>query len=265
MNSKEIVLKWYNKLCFPKHYDEDFYRILESYEIDKTLTIDNYDLNSKDGKKNFLFFLYFCEETERIYKEKGISTEILLDTLADIPRWLDIWSGLKGELYLGELDWLSYHLKAKLFKLGRLQFCFSNSYEFPKIGVKKGDAVVDTHIPAAGPLDIKECQKSFDFAREFFAKYFPEKEWKVFTCHSWLLGEDLKELLNENSNILKFQKLFTIDSQHETDSILSYTFRWKIKREEINDVEVSSPFTQKIKEKALSGGVFHGGLGYIIR
>ncbi len=265
MDSKNIIKKWYNKIGFPSCYDEEFYKALQSYEIDESMTIDTYNLNCEDGKKNFLYFLYFCEATEKIYKEKGIDESILMDTLSDFPRWLDIWSELKGEMYLGELDWLSYHLGAKLFKLGRLQFCFSNRYEFPGIGVKKGDAVVDTHIPAAGHLDTEECQKSFDFAREFFAKYFPEKEWKVFTCHSWLLGEDLKELLNENSNILKFQKFFTIDSQHETDAILSYTFHWKIQREELSKIDATSSFAKKVKEKALNGGIFHGGAGYIPR
>ena len=265
LNSKEIIVKWYNKLGFPKHYDEEFYSALERYEIDKSLTLDKYDLNCEDGKKNLLYFLYFCEETEKIYKEKGISEDVLTDTLADISRWLDIWSELKGELYLGELDWLSYHLKAKLFKLGRLQFCFADSYEFKERGIKKGDTVIDTHIPSAGPLLIDECEKSFDFAREFFAKFYPEYKWEVFTCHSWLLGEDLKEILDENSNIIKFQKLFTIDSQYESDSVLSYTIKWKIKRDELPLVDAKSSFAKKVKEKALNGGVFHGGSGYINR
>lgn len=265
MNSKEIIVKWYNKIGFPKHYDNEFYSALENYEIDDSLTLDKYDLNCEDGKKNFLYFLYYCEETEKIYKEKGISTEILLDTLADFPRWLDIWSNLKGELYLGELDWLSYHLKAKLFKLGRLQFCFQKHYEFKDRGIKKGDTVVDTHIPAAGPLLKEECEKSFDFAREFFAKFFPEYKWEVFTCHSWLLGEDLSEILDDNSNIIKFQKLFTIVSQYETDAALAYTFRWKIKRNELSEVEAKSSFAKKLKEKALNGGIFYGGTGYINR
>lgn len=265
MTSKEIIKKWYNKIGFPEHYDKEFYAALDNYEIDESITIDTYDLNCEDGKKNLLYFLYFCEATQNLYKEKGISEEVLMDTFADFPRWLDIWSGLKGEMYLGELDWFSYQLRAKLFKLGRLQYCFSAGYEIPEIGLKKEDKFVAIHIPAAGPLVLDECEKSLDFARSFFEKFFPEQKWEFFTCHSWLLGEDLRELLDENSNILKFQKLFTIESQYESDAILAYTFRWKIKRDELGTVQATSSFAKKVMEKALNGGVFHGGLGYIKR
>ena len=263
--AKEIIKKWYNKIGFPSHYDADFALALETYEIDESISLENYDLNEEDGKKNFLYFLYFCEQTQRLYREKGISEDVLMDTLADIPRWLDTWSELKGEMYLGELEWLSHHLGAKLFKLGRLQFCFASHYEFPGIGIKKGDTVIDTHIPADGPLSIDECAKSFDYAREFFAKFYPDYKWDVFTCHSWLLGEDLADILDDNSNIIKFQRLFVIEEQYESDAILSYTFRWKIKRADMADAEATSGFAKKIKKLALDGAVFHGGTGYIER
>lgn len=263
--AKEIIKKWYKRIGFPTKYDIEFYDALEKYDIDPNAKLEDYDLNCEDGKKNFLYFLYFCEETKRKYKEKGIPDDILMDTIYDITRWLDTWSDLKGGLYLGELEWLSHHLGAKLFKLGRLQFCFADNYAFPKRGIKKGDTVIDTHIPAEGPLDIEACKKSFDFAREFFAEFYPDYKWDVFTCHSWLLGNDLTEVLSENSNILKFQNMFTIDEQFESDAILSYTFQWKIKRDGLGNVEPTSSFAKRVKEKALSGGVFHGGSGYIDR
>lgn len=263
MNSKEIIKKWYGKIGFAPKYDEEFYNALENYEIDENVTLEDYNLKEEDGKKNFLYFLYFCEETQRKYNELGIGEDILMDTLLDMTRWLDTWSDLKGGLYLGELEWLSHHLGAKLFKLGRLQFCFADHYEFKERGIKKGDTVIDTHIPAEGPLDIEECKKSFEFAKEFFGKFYPDYKWEVFTCHSWLLGEDLKEILNENSNIIKFQNMFTIDEQFESDAVLAYTFRWKIKRDELDEVEAKSSFAKKVKELALNGNVFHGGSGYI--
>ena len=265
MNAKNIIEKWYKRIGFSSSYDNEFYKALDEYEINTELKIEDYDLKCEDGKKNFLYFLYFCEDTERRYNKLGIGEEILMDTLADIPRWLDTWSGLKGEMYLGELDWLGYHLRGDLFKLGRLQFCFAKHYEIPQKGIKKGDGVIDTHIPAAGPLLPEECQKSFDFAREFFAKYFPDYKWEVFTCHSWLLGQDLADILGEDSNIIKFQRMYNIYSQYEGDAILSYVFRWKMKREYLPDVEAKSGFAKKVKELALNGAVFHGGAGYIDR
>lgn len=263
--TKEIIKKWYEKIGFPEKYDSEFYDALGKYDIASDAKLEKYDLNCKDGKKNFLYFLYFCEETQRRYKERGIPDDVLMDTVYDITRWLDTWSDLEGGLYLGELWWLSNHLSAKLFKLGRLQFCFADSYEFPKRGIKKGDTVIDCHIPAEGPLDIDECKKSFDFARRFFAEFYPDYKWNIFTCHSWLLDESLSDILGDNSNIIKFQRLFTIEEQFESNAILSYTFRWGIKREDMADAVATSGFAKKIKELALGGAKFHGGTGYIER
>ena len=261
--TKEIIEKWYKKLHISESYDKEFYMALDTYEIDTSVTVEEYNSSEEDGKKNLLYFLYFCEEVQRKYTEKGINENILLDTLQDIPRWLDIWADLKGNLFLGELEWLKNHMELKLFKLGRLQFCFADDYEFQKRGIKKGDAVIDTHIPADGPLLLEECKKSFEYAREFFEKYYPEYKYEIFTCHSWLLDENMTNLLDDNSNIVKFQKLFTIEEQHESDAILGYVFRWRIKRDELFDVEPISAFARKLKAIALNGAVFYEGTGYI--
>ena len=263
MDTKETIRYWYNRIGFPDRYDKAFTDALESYKIDPEMTAEAYDIHEQDGKKNFLYYLYFCEALSNAYKDKGISEEILMDTLADMPRWLDTWSDLKGGLYFGELDWFYHHFTMKLFKLGRLQFCFADRYEFPNRGIQKGDAVIDVHIPEAGPLTLESCLESLDMARDFFATYYPEYQYEVFTCHSWLLAENLVDLLGEESNIVKFQRLFRITEQFEDDAILAYTLRWKITRDEVGKITPKSRFAQKVKDMALAGEPFYGGCGYI--
>ena len=262
---KKTIENWYRRIGFPSRYDEAFYDALVRYEIDPSVTVETYDLNEQDGKKNFLYFLYFCEEMSRKYQEKGIDESILMDTLGDMPRWLDTWSELKGELYFGELDWFWHHFTLKLFKLGRLQFCFADRYEFPDRGIRKGDRVIDIHIPAEGPLKTDACLQSLDAARNFFKTFYPEYSYEVFTCHSWLLGRDLSKIIGEDSNIVRFQNLFHITEQFEDDAILSYTLRWRMTRKELTEVEAKTAFAQKVKDLALAGTIFHGGCGYIER
>ena len=121
-----IIQKWYERLDFLKKYDEAFYAALNTVEVLPTACVEEYDKNSEDGIKNLLHYLYFCEETERRFLSRGIPEDILLDTLSDLVIWTNIWSEIKGELYLGELGWLAIHLSANLFKLGRLQFAFAD-------------------------------------------------------------------------------------------------------------------------------------------
>lgn len=264
MDTKDIIEKWYKKIGFDTRYDKEFYAALEKIEVEETAKVEDYDLECQDGKKNLLYFLYFCEELERKYKEKGIPLEYLYDDLRDFPRWLDTWTELKGEMFLGELDWFIWHFEMKIFKLGRLQFCRTQSErEFPTKGIKKGDNIIGIHIPADGPLLRSECEKSLDMAREFFDKFYPEHKYEYFTCYSWLLDEGLSSILKEGSNILEFQKLFEIVEREKRDSIISFVVRWKTNRATIHQVEAKTPLAQKVKDMAIAGEDFFVGSGVI--
>ena len=260
-----IIEKWYKRLDFPERYDKEFYDALASITVDSSITAEEYNLKETDGKKNFLYFLYFCEDLERRYKEKGIGEEILLDTLSDMPRWLDIWSDLKGSLYFGELeDWFIWIFRMKLFKIGRLEYCMTKcDRDIPQKGISKGDNIIGIHIPAAGPLLKEDCKKSLDMARDFFDKYYPHFKYSYFTCSSWLLDETLDEILDKNSNILNFQKLFEMVGKVEADNIIRYVLRWKAQRNEVADIVPRNSFAKKVKELILDGRVFYSGTGVI--
>lgn len=264
--SKAIVEKWYKKIGFDPKYDEAFYEALDTIPVDPRMDVEEYDLQCTDGKKNFLYFLYFCEDLERRYEEQGMDLALLYDNLTDLPRWLDTWSDLKGELYLGELDWFIWHFRMKLFKLGRLQFNLNGAkFDVPEKGIKKGDPVIDMHIPAAGPLLIEECRKSLDMARDFFPRYFPDYQFQYFTCSSWLLAPQLKEILPESSNILQFQTLFEIVEAEKRDSIIAFVLRWQAKRADVAEIPVKTAFAGKVKNMALAGEDFYVGKGIIKR
>ena len=203
-----------------------------------------------------------CEALKERYDEKGIGEDIFYDTIGDIVTWTKTWSDLKGELYLGELEWLSNHLKMKLFKLGRLQFCMGKSeYDIPQKGLKKGDNVMEVHIPEGEALTTSECERSFRLAKEFFSKYYPEFEYKHFTCHSWLMDDTLKELLSEDSNIVKFSNMFEHFEKEKDDSILRYVFNWNTTRNNLKNAYAASSFAQKIKKHIADGKDFYSAFG----
>ena len=135
--AQDIIKKWYYALDFPREMDEPFEAALASIDIDSDTTVADYEADEKNGAKNLLYFLYFCEEISRKYKERGIPDEILYDTLRDIVVWTKTWSKLKGELYLGETNWLKRHLGMRLFKLGRLQFCMKQEHGVNMIDTRK--------------------------------------------------------------------------------------------------------------------------------
>lgn len=74
--------------------------------------------------------------------------------------------------------------------------------------VSPGENTLSVHIAAGAPMDAHACIESFQQAKIFFEKYFPNKPFKLFTCDSWLLDPQLKTFLPESSNIVQFQKRF---------------------------------------------------------
>ena len=74
-----------------------------------------------------------------------------------------------------------------------------------------GDSMIEVHIPphsSGGRLTWEGCAESYRQALEFFPRYYPEMDFKVFTCWSWLLDPGLPKILPPESNIVKFQSPF---------------------------------------------------------
>ena len=262
-DSENIIKKWYDKLNFSDKYDAEFYKALEEIKIED-VSINQYDISEKDGRKNFLSFLYMCEELSEKYAQKGIPEKILLDTLADLRNWVEIWSELKGGLFLGELSWLRNHFSMNLFKLGRLQFTFGKAEcDIDDKDIKTGDNVLCIHISAEGPLLKEECEKSIEMAKEFFAEFYPDYDYKCFTCNSWLMDENLKKLLKPESNILSFQNMFEIYNPVESYAILKYVFKTNTTRENLDLCVATSSFGKRVKEWINEGNMFYMALGVI--
>ncbi len=72
-----------------------------------------------------------------------------------------------------------------------------------------GDAVISVHIPEKKAFDREIIDASFERARTFFKKRYPDLDIKAFVCTSWLLAPELKAFLKNTSNILYFQNLYT--------------------------------------------------------
>lgn len=164
------------------------------------------------GKKDFRmqFLYYYCRMACEVYEqycEKGIKENIYWDTFRDITFWCENCLKEFGEYGIDQYDWFFRHIEMKIFRFGRLEFEMMSSewdleYEGGKI--RKGDPVINIHIPQGEKLNISACIKSCRRGREFWGEEYP------CVCHSWLLYPWLTDVLKPGSNILEFQKLFRI-------------------------------------------------------
>jgi hypothetical protein len=117
--------------------------------------------------------------------------------------------------------WLAHHFQGRLFQLGRLQFELgglggTTSAEIRAAGtdLAPGSPMLLVHIPDyCGPKDATSCTASLEAARGFFGRHFPQHRPAVLTGYSWLLDPQLNDYLPEDSNIVNFQRLFTINQR----------------------------------------------------
>ncbi len=255
---RRTIEEFYKALNFPSVHDKEFYKALDEVRISPKTNVKSYDVDSTDGRRSLLSYLYMCKALRERYAERGIPEEILYKTLSDLVIWTNTWTDLKGGLYLGELWWLSLHLDMQLFRLGRLQFGFGKClYDLPQYKLKKDDPVIDVHIPEGEPLTPEECDKSFAEAREFFKKYFPEFKYEYFTCHSWLLDDTLDELLPETSNVIKFKARFDRVHTEKENMLLRYIFKWNVNETNLRHAYPISDFAAEVKRRVLSGKDFN--------
>lgn len=167
-----------------------------------------------------LFYICLSRDTKARYIEKNIPLNIFFDTMEDL-KWklfeCDKMYGIWGS-YVA--SWFKGFFDLTRFTLGRLQF-EATTFEEDDITlnghvIKKGDTLINMHIPSSGPLTPQVCLDSYKQAHKFYADLFPSGV-TAFTCNSWLLFPDHDTFLPQNSNILKFMHDFTILKRMEYD------------------------------------------------
>ena len=167
----------------------------------------------RNPQETFLSFcLMMAGELREQYRLSGISDTVWQDTFSDIAIWSRRYRRETGKTGLAQYGWLCHHLTMELFRLGRLQFQpggLDQSVELEGKTYPMGSPVLWVHIPEGEPLTPEGCRDSYRQAAEFFRSEHP-----VFACESWLLSPVLPKLLGADSNILAFQRDYTVFAFH---------------------------------------------------
>jgi hypothetical protein len=180
------------------------------------------DLPGAFGATGRFFYVYLflaaLGDVRAWHERRGIPDDVSWTTLADLGPNLTRDRRLLGEGGLRTSAWLTLHFRGAIYALGRLQFNLSRFQGSPALGI---------HIPEGGPLSPEACDASLRWAREFFQEHFPESQWRVGVCYSWLLDDQLAEYLDEGSNIVRFQRRFRIvgDGSDGDADILRFVFK----------------------------------------
>lgn len=214
--------------------------------------------------------LAMTEKTFQKYQEMGISEQVFYDTMSDITIWSENAQNETGIIGIENINWIINHLRANIFRLGRLQFQITHAHLPPycsfreriKSPIHTGDRIVFVHIPQGEKLTPEECDNSFKLAREFFDKYFPKFKFKYFVTESWLIYPEIKNVVSNNSNILSFQRRFRIIAMSNHSS-QPYERIWGEKQKNVDYYSEETSLQQNAKKYLKNHGKLGVAYGYI--
>jgi hypothetical protein len=121
--------------------------------------------------------------------------------------------------------------------------------------------VLNVHIPASGKLPRGEVLASYRMAAGFFGRLMPDIKFKGFTCESWMLSPQLKEMLDENSNLVMFLSDYELYGTADNEAFYSYVFVKK--PADIRLLPEDTALRRAIKARLLAGGKILSGRGFL--
>lgn len=265
--AREAFIDAYNKIKEPEFFEQ--IKLYEEGNIDytKALGVMN-DVAEKSGVHQFtvklLFFILLSEHLEKLYKIKGLSDEIYYNNMCDLKYKLLECYSLHGIWGTMSASWFPRFFDITRFALGRLQFEVMDSwfdYDDEDMHIRANDQIINVHIPSSGKLTQEQCMDAYKQAYEFYKDYHKDGVLYMY-CHSWLLEPALEEILDENSNIIKFKRNFKV---FRTDKRDVFPDAWRVfmKKEDvpIEEYPEDNSMQKKIKEYLLKGNTIGYGLG----
>ena len=206
-----------------------------------------------DGVKILTCMLKASVDAYEIYQKKGISDEIYFATMKCFTRFIEETYKMTGKLCFDRYWWTTRQAGCHLFRIGELEYDIKQSEQKIVIGI---------HIPSDADFSPPAVEKSLHDAYQFFQNYDSSLRNVEYHCHSWLLDPQLKNMLNEDSNILHFQNRFEVYDEGEADTeFIEWLFQTK--STDYNTLPEHTSLQKNMKKHLLAGGVIRNTYGKI--
>lgn len=210
---------------------------------------------------NLYFAVNLAAKCKAEYVNRGIAPEVYRDTMNDINIWTARYFQKTGNPGLMEMGWIRNHLNFRLFKLGRLQFEKGKLNNKNIEGFSRYSNCLHIHIPEGETLSPDKCSESLSKARGFFKTHW-NRDYPIGSCHSWLLHENLKMILDQDSNIVQFSKLFRIiENDNNNKQTLERVFGEGLKIS--SDLPENTSLQRKMKAFLQKGNRIGMGFGIV--
>ena len=168
----------------------------------------------------------YNREQKELYKKR------VKETLTN-----DIFVRKLEGIRISQMIWAAYFINTKLIEVGRLQY-------------EKCENHIKIHIPSGEKLQIDKVLDSIKNSKQEIEKYFNIKN-PEYRCDSWLLSNQINNIIDSNSNIAKFYNLFEVkDGLDATKDILNFVFNVQ-ECSNYNDLVENTSLQKLLKQQLL--------------
>jgi len=133
--------------------------------------------------------------------------------------------------------------------------------------LQPGDAMLKIHIPYGGRLDMDACLNAHARAQEVFKQCYPEYDFKGLVGNTWLFCPLLRKVLREDSNTVRYQKLYHLfPSKNDASTVFLYVFDMEVKSAAEVDAAAlpeNNSMQRGVKKLLLEGNYLHQFNGFI--
>lgn len=149
--------------------------------------------------------------------------------------------------------WAIYFIRVRLIEVGRLQYEYFED---------EGESFIKIHIPSGEKLDYDKVIDSLNKSESELQKVFNIKDIN-YICHSWLLSNQINDIIEPSTNIYKFYRLFYVeDGEDCIYDILNFVFSLN-ECENYNDLPENTILQKIIKQQLINGKKFKLGIGIL--
>ncbi len=222
-------------------------------------------LSVEDDLGMLVVSLLLTYVSHEYYKEHNIDETIYLASMRDIWVWTQTCIENRHHLGMYQYSWIRNFLTAQIVRLHRLEFheveFHGEPYTACGVTVKKGDTVINTHIPADGHMDPADVDESF---RQAY-KYFGKTGLAPIVCESWLLYPKNRLFCAPTSRMVSFLDHFTIiDSGDLPDSHDKWRVFGHLPDYTPENLPEKTPLQKQLKAHLASGGTMGYGYGIFL-
>ncbi|MFZ2537759.1 MAG: acyltransferase domain-containing protein [Oscillospiraceae bacterium] len=195
-----------------------YYHMLFSVKTgDEAVKEINAILENEESKGFIWLTIYLAAvlDTKTTYDVLGIDEKIFYDTMAIFSRFVHEHKESFGVYGYDRQGWNYRQIACTLFRVDALEyemcaFAGEDAIINGETVIATNENTISIHIPSDARLTAENNKTSLKNAVEFFDKHFHSFEYRMLYCHSWIISPNLKDVLDENSNIIKFLEMFEI-------------------------------------------------------